>query len=93
MKGEKVLYSFKSDEYSTPEDLFAQLDDEFHFTLDAAATKENRKCERYYSLEDSGLDHSWGGKWYSAILHTQRSASGWRKHSTRGRRITLLLSF
>lgn len=62
MKGEKVLYSSNSDEYLTPEDLFCQLDDEFHFTLDAAATKENRKCERYYSLEDSGLDHSWGGE-------------------------------
>lgn len=49
----------KSTEYETPDDLFLSLDLEFHFTLDAAATSENTKCKRYFTLEDDGLKQSW----------------------------------
>ena len=38
-----VLFSRASDEWSTPQAFWDELDDEFQFTLDAAATKENRK--------------------------------------------------
>lgn len=47
--------------WETPTDLFAQLDREFHFTLDAASSETNRKCEKHYTAEDSAFDHSWGG--------------------------------
>lgn len=54
-----VHFSSKSNEWSTPQDLFDELDREFRFTLDPCATKENAKCERFYTKEDNGLSKSW----------------------------------
>lgn len=48
-------------DWGTPADLFAKLDDEFGFTLDAAASRANHKCAKYYTAEDSAFDHEWGG--------------------------------
>ena len=58
----RVLFSSKSDEWTTPNDLFNKLDKEFNFTLDAAASEENHKCSKYYSIKDNGLSASWGGE-------------------------------
>lgn len=44
----------------TPNALFAQLDAEFHFTLDAAASIENAKCTKFYTRDDDGRMQSWG---------------------------------
>lgn len=41
-------------DWETPTDLFSKLDDEFHFTLDAASSATNHKCQKYYTAEDSG---------------------------------------
>lgn len=57
----EVMFSSKSDEWSTPQDVFDNLDAEFHFNLDPCCTHENRKCENHYTKEDNGLKHSWGG--------------------------------
>lgn len=51
----------KSDEWTTPEDLYVSLDLLFHFNLDAAATNENAKCGRFFTAEDDGLKQDWGG--------------------------------
>lgn len=48
-------------DWETPADLFAALDDEFGFTLDAAASSSNHKCAKYYTAKDSAFDHEWGG--------------------------------
>lgn len=48
-------------DWETPTDLFSKLDDEFHFTLDAASSATNHKCPKYYTAEDSAFDHEWGG--------------------------------
>ena len=32
------------DDWETPQSLFDQLDEEFHFTLDAASNDQNAKC-------------------------------------------------
>ena len=58
---DKVMFSSKSVEWPTPQPLFDNLDKEFHFTLDPAATKENAKCENYYTVEDNGLMQPWTG--------------------------------
>lgn len=52
MQGQAVLFSKQSDEWATPQDLFDELDREFRFTMDAAATRENAKCVNYL-----GPDH------------------------------------
>ena len=44
MKGQEALFSKVSDEWETPLWLFNQLNQEFHFDCDAAATDENSLC-------------------------------------------------
>lgn len=56
-----VMFSSKSDLWSTPDDFFAELDKEFHFTLDVCATADNTKCDDYYTEEMDGLSLKWDG--------------------------------
>lgn len=58
----ETLFSRKSDEWETPDDVFASLDAEFHFDLDPCATQENHKCSQYYTADDNGLEKNWGGR-------------------------------
>lgn len=53
------MFTNNSNEWETPEDFFRELDSEFHFTLDPAATDKNTKCEYYYTKEENGLLQSW----------------------------------
>ena len=46
------IFSSKTDNWETPQDLFDELDREFHFTLDACATESNAKVARFFSPED-----------------------------------------
>lgn len=57
----KALFTSNSDIWETPQEFFEELNNEFHFTLDACANKDNAKCERYFSEEENGLEQSWGG--------------------------------
>ena len=57
----KVLFSSKEEKWATPQDFFDKLNDEFHFTLDAAASPDNAKCANYFTEEQDGLVQSWGG--------------------------------
>lgn len=43
----------------TPDDLFNQLDKEFHFTLDVCADDLNKKCNLYFTEKHNGLIQSW----------------------------------
>lgn len=54
-----VHFSSKSNEWHTPDWLFKQLDAEFQFDLDAAATAENKKCSLCFTQEDNALDQDW----------------------------------
>lgn len=56
------MMTSKSNEWETPQDFFDELDAEFHFTLDPCATKENAKCEKFYTKEDDGLLQQWSGE-------------------------------
>ena len=55
----KWYQSSKSPEWETPQWLFDLLDKEFHFKLDVCASKENHKCEKYFSKEEDGLNQKW----------------------------------
>lgn len=57
----EVLFSSATDEWETPQDLFDDLNREFHFTLDACATAQNAKCKRYYTKSEDGLEMPWDG--------------------------------
>jgi hypothetical protein len=78
-----ALLSSKKMDYCTPQDFFDCLNEEFHFTLDAAATDKSAKCPAYYTPETDGLKSPWnlaGGGLYSATLHTgARLGNGFAK--------------
>lgn len=57
-----VHFSSNSDEWETPHDLFANLDQEFGFTLDVCARPGNAKCERFFVPEQDGLAQDWSGE-------------------------------
>lgn len=58
----KGLFTSDKDFWETPPDLFYALNNEFNFTIDVASSKENAKCERYYTIDDDGLSKSWEGE-------------------------------
>lgn len=55
----ELMFSSKTDLWSTPQSFFDELNEEFNFTLDPCATAENAKCEKYYNKEDNGLIQDW----------------------------------
>ena len=54
-----LLNQSNKTEWGTPQVLYDMLNDEFNFTLDPCASKENAKCDRYYTIEDNGLIQDW----------------------------------
>jgi phage N-6-adenine-methyltransferase len=54
---------FTSDDgnWETPQDLFDELDAEFHFDLDVCATDETAKCADYFTPAQDGLAQEWRG--------------------------------
>lgn len=57
----ELMFSSKTDLWSTPPELFKALDDEFTFTLDPCCTVDNATCPTYFTEEDDGLSKSWAG--------------------------------
>ena len=55
------MMSSNTNEWSTPQDLFNDLDAEFHFTLDPCSTDQNAKCDHHFTKEDDGLQKEWVG--------------------------------
>lgn len=55
----KALLSSKKMDYCTPRAFFDRLNEEFHFSLDAAATDRSAKCPTYFTPETNGLKSPW----------------------------------
>lgn len=62
MNGSNAMFTSASEEWATPQDLFDRLNDEFHFTIDACATKENAKVSRFFTKDQDGLKQDWTGE-------------------------------
>lgn len=63
MNGNKnVQFSSKSSDWSTPQYLYDELNEEFKFTLDPCASDDNHKCDKYYTIEDDGLSKDWSSE-------------------------------
>ena len=54
-----VHFSSKTDDWSTPQSVFDELNNEFHFTLDPCADEKNAKCIKFFTREDDGLRQDW----------------------------------
>lgn len=57
-----VMFSSKTDLWSTPQQFFDMLNEEFHFTLDPCSTDENAKCDKHYTIKQDGLKQCWSGE-------------------------------
>ena len=57
-----VMFSSKSNEWTTPQEFFDKLNEEFNFNLDPCSTDENHKCDRYFTKKQDGLKQDWGGQ-------------------------------
>lgn len=87
----KVMFSSNSDEWATPEDFFNMINQEFHFNLDPCATSENHKCEKFFTMEQNGLNMDWGGGIVCfAIHHIQTLQNGLRSVTKKAARKTHL---
>ena len=56
-----ALFSSRVHTWETPDDLFAALDAEFHFTLDVCATPATAKCAQFYTPQDNAIWQPWRG--------------------------------
>lgn len=55
-------YNGNGREWATPPEVFAPLDAEFGFTVDACATPENAKVARFWTEAEDGLSQDWRGE-------------------------------
>jgi site-specific DNA-methyltransferase (adenine-specific) len=72
-------YNGNGREWETPPELFKDLDDQFHFTLDPCATAQNAKCRFFYTEADNGLSKDW--KRHSVFMNPPygREVAAWTK--------------
>lgn len=83
----ELMFSSKTDLWSTPQDFFNKLDEEFNFDLDPCSTHENAKCNKHFTIVEDRLKQSWGDIQYFVILHmVENLRSGWKKLITKVRR-------
>lgn len=54
-----AIFSSDNMNWCTPQEFFEQLNEEFHFTLDAAASHKSAKCKKYFTPQDDGLKQPW----------------------------------
>ena len=54
------LFSSRSEEWPTPNDVFDMLNKEFRFSLDPCASRHNTKCRTFFTKRDDGLAQDWG---------------------------------
>ena len=73
----KQIQRQRQGDYSTPQDLFEQLDRIYHFTLDVCATAANAKCLHYFTPEQDGLTQPWSGTCWMNPPYHQAEISKW----------------
>jgi phage N-6-adenine-methyltransferase len=56
-----LMFSSETYMWATPQAFFDKYNDQYQFTLDVCASKENAKCVQYFDIESDGLKQTWGG--------------------------------
>ena len=64
-------------EWETPKLLFDRWNNEFHFTLDAAASAQNAKCADYFTEEQNALEQLWTGRVWCNPPYDRRVIAQW----------------
>jgi len=57
----QALYSSSKEDWETPQWLYDELNKEFGFTCDVAASHKNHKHRNYYTSDIDGLKQNWDG--------------------------------
>ena len=57
----ELMFSSKTDLWSTPQDLFDKYNETYHFGTDVCALPENAKCKKFFTPEMDGLKQEWTG--------------------------------
>jgi phage N-6-adenine-methyltransferase len=90
-----VLFSSATEEWATPQALFARLDRRYRFTLDPCATSDNAKCPTYFTREQDGLKQDWGTHRVFCNPPYGRAVGAWTRKcfesSQRGALVVLLV--
>lgn len=88
-----IHFSSQSNEWSTPQDFFDKLNDEFGFGLDVCATEENTKCFQYYTKEQNGLEQDWDNSTVWCNPPYGREIGKWVKKASeaRGGQVIMLI--
>lgn len=63
----RALFSSNKDDWETPQALFDSLNAKYHFAIDLAASKDNAKCDRYFSIDDDSLSKDWSENFGGAM--------------------------
>ena len=89
------MFSSKTNEWETPQDLFDKLNIKYHFTLDPCATDYNHKCDKYYTIKTDGLKQDWTNEIVFCNPPYGRSIGKWVKkcyeESLNGTKIVMLI--
>ena len=56
-----LMFSSKTDMWSTPHKFYDELNKEFNFNLDPCSTDKNYKCEKHFTIDNDGLKQDWQG--------------------------------
>lgn len=62
MINKELMFSSEDETWSTPQDFFDKLNDEFNFTLDPCCSVETAKCSKFYTEKEDGLIQNWRGE-------------------------------
>ena len=62
MINKKLMFSSENETWSTPQDFFNSLNNEFNFTLDPCCSVETAKCSKFYTEKEDGLIQDWQGE-------------------------------
>lgn len=68
-----------TEEWETPDKLFNELDQEFNFDIDVAASPTNTKCKKYYTKKDNALKQDWNGSVWLNPPYAAKSLSSFVK--------------
>lgn len=71
-------FSSKTDDWYTPQDFYDEWDKKYDFTLDVCASKENAKCEKFFTKEQDGLKQEWIGTCWMNLPYG-RAIKDWMK--------------
>lgn len=86
-----VLFSSKSEEWETPQDLFNKLNKEFDFTVDVASSDDNYKVEKYYTEKENGLLQNWDNEKVWCNPPYGRKIGEWVKKASESKGLVVML--